>query len=94
LVSAVDTPSHAVDLSWTPISDPGLAGYIVYRRVAASGVPQRITPPNKPIPVPAWRDTDITPGERYAYSVSAVDASGNESGRSAEVEDGIAPNHP
>jgi hypothetical protein len=94
LVSAVDTPSHAVDLSWTPISDPGLAGYIVYRRVAGSGVPQRITPPNKPIPVPAWRDTNITPGERYAYSVSAVDASGNESGRSAEVEDGIAPNHP
>jgi hypothetical protein len=94
LVSAADTPSHAVDLSWTPISDPGLAGYTVYRRIAGSGVPERITPPSKPIPVPAWRDTNITPGERYAYSVSAVDASGNESGRSAEVEDGIAPNHP
>jgi hypothetical protein len=94
LVSAVDTPSHAVDLSWTPISDPGLAGYIVYRRLAGSGAPERVTPPGKPVTAPAWRDANITPGERYAYSVSAVDASGNESGRSAEVEDGIAPTHP
>ena len=43
---------------------------------------------------PRWRDIDIAPGERYAYSVSAIDASGNESGRSTEVEDGIAPSHP
>lgn len=94
LVSAVDTPSHAIDLSWNPISDPGLAGYIVYRRTASGGAPQRVIPPGKPITAPAWRDTNILPGQRYSYSVSAVDGSGNESARSAEVEDGIGPANP
>jgi hypothetical protein len=94
LVSAVDTPSHAIDLSWTPLTEPGLAGYIVYRRVSGSGAPMRLTPAGKPVSTPAWRDTNIAPGERYAYSVSAVDVSGNESGRSAEVVDGIAPSQP
>jgi hypothetical protein len=94
LLSAVDTPSHAIDLSWSPISDPGLAGYIVYRRAPGSGTPERLTLPGKSSPVPAWRDTNISPGERYAYSVSAIDTSGNESARSAEVEDGIAATHP
>lgn len=90
LVSAADTPGKAIDLSWTPDSDPGLAGYVVYRRtVGGSGTPKRISPADKPVSAPAWRDTAIVAGQRYAYSVSAADASGNESRRSPEIEDGL-----
>ncbi len=94
LVSAADTPGGAIDLSWTPDEDPGLAGYVVYRRLAGSGnegvAPARISPAGKPVTTPAWRDTTVIAGQRYKYSVSAVDTSGNESKRSAEVEDGLA----
>ncbi len=34
LVSAADTAAKAIDLDWTPDVDPGLAGYIIYRRAA------------------------------------------------------------
>jgi hypothetical protein len=88
LVSAADSSSRSIDLDWAPDVDPGLAGYIVYRRAAGtSEAPQRISPTGKPIPISSWSDTTATPGQRYAYSVSAIDLSGNESQRSAEVED-------
>ena len=88
LVSAADTAAKAIDLDWTPDVDPGLAGYIVYRRAAgASEQPQRISPAGKPVTSSNWTDTTAVPGQRYAYSVSAIDVSGNESARSAEIED-------
>jgi hypothetical protein len=88
LVSAADSSARSIDLDWTPDVDPGLAGYIIYRRAAGtSEAPQRISPAGKPIPTSSWSDTTATPGQRYAYSVSAIDLSGNESQRSAEVED-------
>jgi hypothetical protein len=89
LVSAADTTSKAVDLDWTPDVDPSLAGYIVYRRAAGTNqAPQRISPAGKPVTTSEWSDTTALPGQRYAYSVSAIDLSGNESQRSTEVEDG------
>jgi hypothetical protein len=89
LVSAADTTAKAIDLNWTPDVDPGLAGYIVYRRAAGTNeAPQRISPAGKPVPISEWSDTTAVPGQRYAYSVSAIDISGNESQRSTEVEDG------
>jgi hypothetical protein len=93
LVSAANTASKAIDLDWTPDVDPGLAGYIVYRRRAdTSETPQRISPAGKPVTTSAWSDTTALSGQRYAYSVSAIDLSGNESHRSAEVQDEwIAP---
>jgi hypothetical protein len=88
LVSAADSAAKAIDLNWTPDVDPGLAGYIVYRRPAGSSQPpQRISPAGKPVSTSSWTDTTARPGERYAYSVTAIDTSGNESRRSAEVED-------
>jgi len=88
LVSAADTAAKAIDLDWTADVDPGLAGYIVYRRaVGTNEAPQRILPAGKPVTSSDWTDTTAVPGQRYAYSVSAVDVSGNESQRSAEVED-------
>jgi hypothetical protein len=88
LVSAADTASKAIDLDWTPDVDPGLAGYIVYRRAAGTGqTPERISPAGKPVITSEWNDTTALPGQRYAYSVSAIDVSGNESQRSTEIED-------
>jgi hypothetical protein len=88
LVSAADTASKAIDLDWTPDVDPGLAGYIVYRRAAGTDqTPERISPAGKPVITSAWSDTTALPGQRYAYSVSAIDVSGNESQRSTEIED-------
>lgn len=89
LVSAADTTDKAIDLNWTPDVDPGLAGYVVYRRAAGTNeAPQRVSPAGKPVKISEWSDTTAVPGQRYAYSVSAIDVSGNESQRSAEVEDG------
>jgi hypothetical protein len=89
LVSASDTNAKAIDLNWTPDVDPALAGYIVYRRtVGTNEAPQRISPAGKPVTTSEWSDTTAIPGQRYAYSVSAIDVSGNESQRSTEVEDG------
>ncbi len=100
LVSAVDTPGRAIDLSWSPNQDPHLSGYVVYRRAvgvaADAATPQRLTPPGKPVTVTAWSDSTAVAGQHYAYSVSAVDPSGNERARSAEVEETLpAPDsHP
>jgi hypothetical protein len=89
LVSAADSTAKAIDLNWTPDVDPGLAGYIVYRRaVGTNEAPERISPAGKPVTISEWSDTTAVPGQRYAYSVSAIDVSGNESKRSTEVEDG------
>jgi hypothetical protein len=88
LVSAADSASKAIDLDWTPDVDPALAGYIVYRRaIGTRGAPERVSPAGKPVTTSSWSDASAAPGQRYAYSVSAIDLSGNESQRSAEVED-------
>jgi hypothetical protein len=100
LVSAADSAAKAIDLDWAPDVDPGLAGYIVYRRAidandragtsqtaGTNQTPQRISPADKPVTTSNWSDTTAVPGQRYAYSVSAIDLSGNESQRSTEVED-------
>jgi hypothetical protein len=91
LLAATDARAHAVDLSWIPDNDPELAGYFVYRRAAdspGSAGPERISG-SRPVPAPGFRDSTGIPGQRYAYSVSAVDRSGNESARSAEVDEVI-----
>ena len=76
----------SIDLSWNADTEPDLAGYYVYRRTAGTdGTPQRVSGATA-LPDPAWRDRAARPGVRYAYSISAVDADGNESPRSGEIE--------
>lgn len=91
LVSAVDTPGRAIDLSWSPGQDPHVSGYAVYRRNAGDSNTQRLTPAGKPVTLTAWRDTTAIAGQRYAYSVTALDPAGNESAHSAEVEERLPP---
>jgi hypothetical protein len=92
LVSVASPDEHAIDLSWTPNAENSLAGYIVYRREAgSSAAPIRISPA-QPVAGPAFHDDTAKPGVRYAYSVSSIDADGNESARSQEVEESL-PEH-
>lgn len=83
-----------VDLSWAANTEQDFAGYRVYRREEGSaggpavGPETRIAPENsaEPLAAPAFQDRHVTPRHTYAYSVSAVDADGNESARSPEVK--------
>ncbi|MFZ0630000.1 MAG: hypothetical protein WA399_03790 [Acidobacteriaceae bacterium] len=85
--AVADAQAHAIDLSWLPDSEADLAGYFVYRRdVTTGGIAERISGP-KPVVPPSFTDTTAVAGQRYAYSVSAVDRDGNESARSGEVEE-------
>ena len=85
LEAVADAESHAIDLSWQPGTEPDLAGYRIYRRAAGSaGAPARI---GAVAAAPSFRDTSALPGHAYQYSVTAVDRDGNESTRSAEVDE-------
>jgi len=89
LAAVADQQAHAIDLSWLPDSEADLAGYRVFRRdLTAGGAAEPISGP-KPLVPSSFTDAAITPGHRYAYSVSAVDRDGNESARSEEVEEEI-----
>ena len=60
----------AVDLIWQPVEDAELSGYNVYRDGKKLN--------GEPVRLPAFHD--VVPGAgRYRYSVTAVDAKGNES---------------
>jgi hypothetical protein len=90
LVAVADSAAGAIDLSWTPDSDPDLGAYHVYRRDLQGGLPARQT---ASVGVEtSFRDTGVEAGHTYAYSVSAVDQTGNESSRSPEVNETL-PGH-
>jgi hypothetical protein len=92
LAAVADAAAGAIDLSWTPDTEADLAGYVVYRRDLASGLPaQRISPPGATLTVPNFRDTEVERGHTYAYSVSAIDKTGNPSAHSREATE-MLPN--
>jgi len=83
LVLASEIPSKKfVDLTWAPNSEKDLESYNVYRR-EAGGVAARIQVVRRTML--SFQDMDVVPGHTYFYSVSAVDAKGNESPKSSEV---------
>ncbi len=85
VASGVGQPPF-IDLIWSPVAEADLAGYNVYRH-EPGGATVKIN--SELVKVPAYRDEDVKPGTRYSYSVSAVDARGNESGRSEEASEGV-----
>jgi len=78
----------AVELIWNPNTEPDLAGYGIYRH-EAGGHAERLNA--ELLPSPLFRDTALTPGRHYLYSVTAIDLSGNESAVSSEVEVEVPP---
>lgn len=77
----------AIDLSWSANTENDLAGYFVYRRDVTAGQATAARLNANAAPAPAFHDAGVTVGHRYAYSVSAVDRTGNESARSGETEE-------
>jgi len=61
----------AINLIWEGVEAPDLAGYILLRGTAPDGP---MTPLfDAPISQTTYRDTTVTPGVRYVYTVVAVD---------------------
>lgn len=82
--------THSIDLSWEPVADTDLAGYLVYRQpTTADKIPAgpftRITA--APVVGPAFSDQTAAPGRSYIYRVTSIDTSGNESPPSAITEE-------
>jgi hypothetical protein len=75
--------SVAVELSWSINVEPDLAGYRVYRSEQEDARGTLLTP--ELLPSPAYRDNSVQSGQRYWYTVTAVDRSGNESAPSRAV---------
>ena len=75
-----------VDLLWAPDTDADLAGYNVYRHEEGSQ-PAKIN--TELVKTPAFRDTNVTAGKMYWYSVTAVDERGNESTHSEQASEAI-----
>jgi hypothetical protein len=85
LVAVADSAAAAIDLSWSPDSDSDLAAYYVYRRDVGQNEPvRRIASVGLET---SYRDSSVQLGHTYAYSLSAVDQSGNESQKCAAVEE-------
>lgn len=88
VATAGDSGTEAsIDLSWQPVADPDVAGYLVYRR-ESGGEWQRISPAQPIIP-PAFHDAHVELGHTYHYAVSAIDQGRHESARSAEAEETV-----
>lgn len=68
----------AVTLTWDASPEADLAGYHVYRSPVQPGaVPRRLTA--APLTATTFADLDVQAGERYGYTVRALDFAGNES---------------
>jgi len=68
-----------IDLAWNSTVDniSGIAGYKIYR----NGQLLAILPATQT----SYRDESVAAGQRYCYTVAAIDLAGNESSRSNEV---------
>ncbi len=75
-----------IDLTWTPNTEPDLAGYNIYRH-AGSEPPVKINP--ELVKTSSFRDARVSPGMKYFYLVSAVDLRGNESDKSPETSETV-----
>jgi fibronectin type 3 domain-containing protein len=91
LQAVISGPGQApfVDLLWAPDTDADLAGYNIYRREEGTQ-PAKLN--EGLVKTPAYRDSNVTPGQTYWYSISAVDLRGNESARSDEASETVSQN--
>ena len=88
----VSMTDGVVDVTWSPVSSPTLAGYYVYRGNGTAGQYSRltITPIPKAAPT-AYRDSSVQPGHTYFYTVTSVNTTGAESGYAQAISVTIPP---
>jgi hypothetical protein len=60
-----------ISLIWEPNAELDLGGYLVLRRGPGDATLRQLT--SRPIAEARYRDTEVTPGTRYSYSIVAVD---------------------
>jgi hypothetical protein len=77
----------SIDLSWQPVADPDIAGYVVYRREGTANW-ERISP-MQALVGPGFHDAHVEAGHTYQYAVSAVDEGGRESAHSQPAEERV-----
>jgi len=77
--------ANSIELAWERNTEPDLAGYRVYRAVAG-GAFEKIADVSQ---IPSYSDRNVEHGKTYRYAISAVDQTGNESGRTEAVEAGL-----
>ena len=75
-----------IDLIWHPNLESDLAGYNVYRHEQGAA-PARIN--SDLVKAPAFRDENVSSGNQYWYSVTAVDLRQNESAHSEEANENV-----
>jgi hypothetical protein len=97
VAAAVENPETTpplleVDVSWSINSEQDLAGYRVYRSEREGERGSLVT--QDLLLSPAYRDTSVTSGLKYWYSVTAVDLSGNESAPAPQVAADVAQHSP
>ena len=75
-LTAVVISSSRIDLSWGAATDNvGVTGYKVYRNNTAVATATALN----------YSDLNLSPSTAYQYTVSAIDAAGNESSKSGQV---------
>jgi chitodextrinase len=79
-LTATATSSAQVNLSWKAATDNvGVTAYRIYRNGATTAL-ATVT-----APATSYSDTAVSAGTTYSYTVTALDAAGNESTKSASV---------
>ncbi len=68
--------THSIGLSWQASSSADVVGYTIFRSTAEEGDYETIA---RGVAATSFVDNDLTPGIRYFYKVSAIDASLNRS---------------
>jgi hypothetical protein len=76
--------AHSVMLKWTASPSPGVTGYNVYRSAASGSGYTKINP--SVVSGLTYTDATVVSGVTYYYVTTSVDASGDESSYSQQVE--------
>lgn len=82
-LSGLPTESQ-IQLLWSPVTAPDLAGYLVLRGADGSPLQPLMT---GPITATSYTDANVRPGVHYTYAVVAVDKAGNRSLPSNQIEE-------
>jgi hypothetical protein len=79
----------SIELAWERNTESDFRGYNIFRALEG-GAFEKIA---SLVEAPTYSDTKIEAGKKYRYAISAVDLTGNESGRS-QIAEATAPGTP